>query len=176
MSEKVVAYEESIRVPLFVAGPGVGGPRDVPAIVLNTDLAPTIAALAGSVPQAPVDGRSLVGFLGGPPPASWRQRFLVEHWGTGHAMDVPTYVAVRTGPDDTYPSRLYVEYSGDPLWPAGLTGVELYDMSPMGDPHQSDSRHGDPERIVERITLHYQVERLRWCGAPGAPTCEAAEQ
>jgi arylsulfatase A-like enzyme len=176
MSEKVAAYEESIRVPLFVAGPGVVGPRDAHAIALNNDLAPTIAALAGATPAAPVDGRSLVGFLGGPPPASWRQRFLVEHWGAGDPRDLPTYVAVRTGPDDAYGNRLYVEYSGDPLWPAGVTDTELYDMSPMADPYQTDSRHGDPGRLLERIALHYQIQRLRWCGAAGAPTCEEAER
>ena len=44
---KLTAYEEDIRVPFVVRGPGVPAARTVSSIVLNSDLAPTFAALAG---------------------------------------------------------------------------------------------------------------------------------
>jgi arylsulfatase A-like enzyme len=97
---------------------------DTDHLVLNIDLAPTIAGLAGV--EAPlVDGRSLVPLLAaeaGP----WRRDFLVEHLeGTN---PVPTYCAVRSG------SHLYVEYR---------TGErELYDL--RTDPFQLIDLAGQP--------------------------------
>jgi N-acetylglucosamine-6-sulfatase len=56
---KYTSYEEDIRVPLWVRGPGVPAGRVVADLVLSIDLAPTFAELAGArLPQA--DGRSLV--------------------------------------------------------------------------------------------------------------------
>ncbi len=57
---KVVPYEESLRVPLFVRGPDVpaGAVRRQP--VTTVDLAPTILDLAGATPGRDVDGRSLM--------------------------------------------------------------------------------------------------------------------
>src|SRR5215218_3148632 len=44
---KVRPYEESVRVPLFVRGPGVAPGSTIKKLALNTDFAPTIADLAG---------------------------------------------------------------------------------------------------------------------------------
>jgi N-acetylglucosamine-6-sulfatase len=176
MAEKLVAYEESIRVPLYIAGPGIAGPRSVDAMVLNNDLAPTIAELAGALPQSPIDGRSLVPLLTGARPADWRKRFLVEHWSSGDAVDVPSYAAVRTGPDDLYPNRLLVEYFGDPIGPRDVTALELYDVT--ADPQQMESRHADSSDAAkaELAVLHLLLQRLRSCGATGASLCGAAER
>ncbi len=183
MVEKLVPYEESIQVPLYVAGRGVAGGRTVDALVLNNDLAPTIAALAGAQPTSPVDGRSLVAILGGETPADWRTRFLVEHWVWGPLsdddpatdLDVPTYAALRTGPHDApYPNRLYVEHFNDPTAPDRVTDVELYDLNVDGP--QMDSLHLDPLRAEERARLHEHLTRLRSCGMAGAPGCQSLER
>ena len=42
MADKWLMYEESIRVPLLIAGPGVTPGRAVEALALNIDLAPTL--------------------------------------------------------------------------------------------------------------------------------------
>ena len=58
-SGKVLPYEESIRVPLLMRGPGVprGEVRD--QLVANVDIAPTVLEAAGaSAPWIP-DGQSL---------------------------------------------------------------------------------------------------------------------
>jgi N-acetylglucosamine-6-sulfatase len=77
---KWTAYEEDIRVPLIVRGPGVSKGRTLPHLVLNNDLAPTFADLAGIKTPSFVDGRSLKPLLSGEPTAEeqWRQAFLVE--------------------------------------------------------------------------------------------------
>jgi arylsulfatase A-like enzyme/Tfp pilus assembly protein PilF len=53
------AYESTIRIPLIVNGPGLR-PATVTALAGQADLLPTIAALLGLEPSAPVDGRSLL--------------------------------------------------------------------------------------------------------------------
>jgi arylsulfatase A-like enzyme len=78
---KLTAYDEDIRVPLIVRGPGVPEGRTVDRIVLNTDLAPTFADLAGAEVPDFVDGRSFAPLLGtGEAPAGWRTAFLVERY------------------------------------------------------------------------------------------------
>src|SRR4028118_230185 len=64
------AYEEDIRVPLGVRGPGVPEGEKLPHMVLNNDLAPTFADLAGVDPPKFVDGRSLAPLLAETPPPS----------------------------------------------------------------------------------------------------------
>jgi arylsulfatase A-like enzyme len=174
MSDKSVAYEESIRVPLYIAAPGVAGPRTVDAIVLDNDLAPTLAELAGAVPSPPADGRSLVPLLAGPAPAEWRKRFLVEYWTSGDLVfDVPSYAAVRTGSGDVRPQRLYAEYYAEALAPATVTDLELYDLTV--DPYELQSVHADPGRLFERDALRAQLAGLRTCGTTGAPSCPSLE-
>jgi N-acetylglucosamine-6-sulfatase len=58
-------------------GPGIAGGSVVNPMVRNTDLAPTLAELAGVTPPAFVDGRSFRLLLDGRQ-AQWRQSFLIE--------------------------------------------------------------------------------------------------
>jgi arylsulfatase A-like enzyme len=170
---KEVAYEESIRVPLYVSGPGVVAGQSVDAIVLNNDLAPTIVDLAGAVPGLSMDGRSLVPLLQGSVPPDWRRRFLVEHLCTNIGHDYPTYAGIRTGPTDVYPSRLYVEYFGGLLQPNAVTDRELYDLTV--DPDELTNVQADPTRATEEAALHAQLATLQTCGPTGT-SCQSAEQ
>ena len=74
------AYEEDIRVPLLVRGPGIPEGVTLDHFALNIDFAPTITDLAGVVPGRLMDGRSLAPLLvrDTPPPQNWRKDFLVE--------------------------------------------------------------------------------------------------
>jgi len=137
-NEKLTPYEESIRVPLIVRGPGVAGPGIRGHLVLNIDLAPTIAELAGMAAARAGDGRSLVPLLGSNPPLpeAWRQDFLIENW-EGGSVQIPPYHALRTR------DHLFVEYQ---------TGErELYDL--RTDPYQLESLHdqADPS-LVRRLS------------------------
>lgn len=77
---KWTAYEEDIRVPLVVRGPGVPADRVLDHMVLNSDLAPTLADLGEAEEPPFVDGRSFRPLLASRPVAEedWRQSFLVE--------------------------------------------------------------------------------------------------
>jgi arylsulfatase A-like enzyme len=170
LQQKELAYEEAIRVPLMVYDPrtpAACGNRTLTRFVVNTDLAPTIAELAGVAPPPgfTMDGQSLVPFLeptNNPTcdsallPAG-RRRFLIEHWEKASAAPWPTFFAVRTS--DTH--EMYLE--------AETGESEYYDLNPLNpgyDPWQRTSTH-------EGCTVHCDVlsgllEDLMICG-PASP-------
>ena len=170
---KGMPYEESIRVPLLVRGPGVRA-GVVDALASNIDLAPTIAELARVDPaEVPdfVDGRSLVPLLRGKEPERWREATLVlaadrrEPVGfVGEVGDEPRnpgFAALRLK------DRVYVEYP--------RTGErELYDL--RDDPYQLTNLapSADPADL-ERLSAW--LAALVACGSDpdDATTCAAAE-
>jgi arylsulfatase A-like enzyme len=125
LRDKRDPYDPSIRVPYVVRYDRAirSGIRDR-HLVLNLDLAPTIADVAG-VEAPDAEGRSLLPLLGSRS-APWRMDFLIEHlqWREG----IPSYCGVRSH------RYLYVAYE---------TGEEeLYDLA--ADPYQLHNRAGDP--------------------------------
>jgi arylsulfatase A-like enzyme len=56
---KLTLFEESLRVPLLVAGPGVPAAASSPCAVELLDLFPTVAGLAGVAPPPGLEGRDL---------------------------------------------------------------------------------------------------------------------
>ena len=77
---KQTPYDEDIRVPMIVRGPGIPAASSTTGIGMNIDLAPTIAALAGARTPSFVDGRSLVPLLRAPTASRrWRTAAFVEH-------------------------------------------------------------------------------------------------
>jgi len=154
---KIWPYEESIRVPLVVRTPWAESGTTDSHLVLNIDIAPTLAALAGITPPKPVDGRSLVDLLRGrSPPKGWRTGFVVEYLAEGPSgRRPPAFEAVRT---DRY---LYVEYENG--W------RELYDLPE--DPYELNNRTEDPSFRPIRQTLESRLRQLLASGTgPGTPT------
>ncbi|MDQ4043499.1 MAG: sulfatase [Actinomycetota bacterium] len=149
-SGKDRAYEESARVPLFVRGPGLAPGTEAEGLALNTDFAPTFAALAG-VNFPNTDGRSLLPLMHGTPP-SWRSSVLLEGF---VGKEDRVYAAVRT---ERYK---YVEY--------GNGEEELYDL--QNDPYELESIHesADPSLLGD---LKGELEALKECAGDG---CREAE-
>lgn len=69
-------YEEDIRVPLWVRGPGIDADTTVTELVGNVDLAPTFLDIAGLAPDPDVDGRSFKPLLEGST-VPWRNKYLI---------------------------------------------------------------------------------------------------
>ncbi|MDO8539940.1 MAG: sulfatase-like hydrolase/transferase [Opitutaceae bacterium] len=76
MTSKVLAYADSIRVPLMIAGPGLK-PRVEPGLALNIDITPTLLELAALPASKTMHGRSLVPLLRDANSA-WRDAFVYE--------------------------------------------------------------------------------------------------
>ncbi len=74
---KSAAYEESIKVPLLMRGPGIPAGETRAQLVSNLDVVATIVDLAHAHPDVPLDGRSLVPLFGGAE-APWRGALLFE--------------------------------------------------------------------------------------------------
>jgi len=179
---KWTAYEEDVRVPLIVRGPGVPAGRTLEHLVLNNDLAPTFAEIAGAGEATPpfVDGRSLRPLLGDDPLPTddWRSAFLVE---AATELLGPTAVPPLSGdplPEDwrhapredwgrpgleavRSKDHLYVEYGNDER--------ELYDL--REDPYQLDNLYEAADAKLLR-RLKGRLEVLRGCSGDN---CHAAE-
>lgn len=157
-SEKYAPYEESIRVPLMVVGPGVPASRTVTEVVGLLDLPPTLLELAGAsravIDQG--DGRSLVPLLRPEGAAvSWRESILIEHFGGGSPFRVRSYSGLRSASD------VYLEYaSGE---------KEYYNLAE--DPYQLMNKAGSlPVSTLKKLSE--RVAALKNCA--GAE-CRAAE-
>jgi N-acetylglucosamine-6-sulfatase len=149
---KVWPFEESTHVPLIVRTPWTTSAQRNNQPVLNIDLAPTIADLAGITPGLPEDGRSLVPFLHGEQ-VPWRHAFLEEYLGKDLLKKggPPPYVAVQTR------RNLYVEYKNG--W------RELYNLKK--DPWELNNLAGDPHTKPLRAMLSQTLHRLY--NAPPTP-------
>ncbi|HEY8466492.1 MAG TPA: sulfatase [Solirubrobacterales bacterium] len=138
---KAVPYEDSIRVPMFVRGPGVARGAVARELVANTDFAPTMIAIARGEAALPQDGESLLPALAHPERVSGRAIPLESFRPDG-------FRGVRT---DRYS---YAERTA--------TGeVELYDL--RADPYQLESVHDDPRYERARAALAELTETLASC-------------
>jgi arylsulfatase A-like enzyme len=134
-------YEESIRVPLMIRGPGMPPGEKVIRVTVNADLAPTIVDAANATPGLRMDGRSLIP-LARNPGLDRRRGVLIEE---------PTFKAIRT---ERY---LYAQYS---------TGErELYDLKL--DPYELRSRQATPAYARTRSRLATRLQQLKNCAGAG---------
>ena len=148
LTGKIVPYQESVRVPMYMRGPGVPN-RESNRLVANIDIAPTIYATAGVTPSYTVDGRHL---LTGPR----RQELLLEHlldrFGAGGGMglrNMPAWASLVTE------SEQYISYS---------TGEEeLYDLE--SDPFQLTNLAPETDLSARREAL----DAVRLCAGSECP-------
>lgn len=123
---KQSAFEEDVRVPLLVRGPGVPAGATSSALVANVDLAPTFAALAGVEVPGFVDGRSLADLFHGEAEGADRTAVLLEHW----PADVPLADVVDASP------------AGASTTDTSTTDTSRPDDSPADDPPADTSQGG----------------------------------
>jgi N-acetylglucosamine-6-sulfatase len=142
-------YEEDIRMPLLVRGPGIAAGSTTNKLTLNTDYMPTFLDLAGSQIPAYADGRPLRPVLNGSV-TTWRSAVLPE----AAANYSPAYEGIRTISTVGAPARKYLEYSG---------GVkELYKLDT--DPYKLTNLYNPtapPADLVSRL------QALKGCAGKG---------
>ncbi len=149
-SFKMHIYDESIRVPLEMRGPGV--PRGVTTdpMVTNADLAPTILQVATAAsPGLVMDGRPLIPVAQHPSIERGRE-LLVEDPRATTESQLPGFEAIRT---ERY---MYAEF---------ITGeTELYDL--QSDPFELQSLHDDPAFDSIKAQLADHLHQLQDCSGP----------
>jgi arylsulfatase A-like enzyme len=153
---KDTAYEEDIRVPLAMRGPGIPAGMKVQGMALNIDLAPTFAAWAGVEPPAFVDGRSLMPLLEDPG-APWRRSFLIQRLGleSDERLEPANALAIRTE------RHTYIAYNNGER--------EMYDLS--ADPEQAESIEPTADRaLIDALAA--RLTELRSCAGQGCRELE----
>jgi arylsulfatase A-like enzyme len=142
-------YEEAIRVPLEMRGPGIPAGTTVDDLAINADIAPTILDVAGATAGRAEDGRSLIPFIEHPKRRHGRE-LLIEQYGSSpdeEGQAGVTYVAIRTT------RYKYVEN--------GTGEIELYDE--LNDPYELTNLHGNPDYAVVEAALASRLASLRTC-------------
>jgi len=157
-TSKVLAYEESIRVPMIVAGPGLKARTDK-HLVLNVDLAATVLDIAGVAAPRTMHGRSLLPLVRGRETA-WRDDVVYE--APTPALGSWPLLAVRT--ERWKYIRTYAKADR-----SRVAFEELYDL--RADPHEmrnlaADERcAGALRKLSARLDEHVKAAGLR-LGAP----------
>ena len=134
---KTRIYEESIRVPLLMRGPGIPRGVTINDLAINADLAPTIVDVANATPGLVMDGTSLIPVAQQPGTTQGRELLIEE----------PSFEAIRTG------RYMYAEH--------GTGETELYDL--QKDPFELQSRHNAPAYASVRAQLAARLQQLKDC-------------
>lgn len=152
MNGKRFHYDESLRIPLYMRGPGLPRGVVVDTAVTVPDLTATIFAATGVEAPRPLDGVDVLPWIDAPtqvrvvPVAAWRAV------GVGLTA-LGMYAGVRVGP------WTYVEYRRG--------GVELYDRN--ADPYEIHNLADDPAHARVRAALASLTARYRDSGGETAP-------
>lgn len=153
LTSKVLAYEESIRVPLIVSGPGLDG-RVCDELALNADIAPTILELAGVAAPTNAHGWSLLPLIRGRK-TTWRKSFLYE--AIEPELGSCPILAVRD-------KRSKYIQTLDPQERSRVVFEELYDLAT--DPAEMRNLAGEKAHEAAVARLREELERLRESLAP----------
>lgn len=150
--DKRLAYEESIRVPLLMRGPGVGAGKTSDALVTNIDVAPTILQAAGIAVPTSMQGKPLNGLLSGSGDFA-RDAVYAEYYPEHKHPGIPGWEAVRTT------THLYVTYPD-----LGVQFDELYDI--VADSHQMNNllQPGSAEQLPDATKQLQEQMRRRLQG------------
>ncbi len=146
-SGKESFFEESIRLPLVVRGPGVVHAVNT-KLVSDVDIAPTIVDIADAHQTVTFDGRSLVPLLEGADP-TWRTAVRMD--GT---LDYDPLIPGTPGFDAVRTTRYtYVEHDNNQK--------ELYDL--LIDPYELLNKAGTPAYTSVQADLATRLGQLRNC-------------
>jgi arylsulfatase A-like enzyme len=188
---KKIVYEEVIRVPLIVSGPGIPRGEQREQLVNNLDLVASIVDWAGAEPQRQLDGKSMVPIIRDPS-APWRSHLLV-HGQASHTLAVDIdrtinrFSAVRTNrwvfsrnklAGATYDFAKWLPFAVSVSQPLGIVPLlgaivfavwgqpapiveELYDL--QADPWQLENKIADPAYASVIATLRARVDTLSTC-------------
>ncbi len=146
-------YEESVRVPLIMTGPGLPAGRVVRDEVSLVDVAPTVLELLGLPPEPRFEGRSLLSRLG-----------------DGDATDVVLELPPTGSVIDARRHSAGLLYDGIKVLATRRSreGSEAFDLR-----HDPAEMHPDPPAIAQEATmLRARLERRRHALATRAGTAE----
>lgn len=141
-------YEELMRVPLLVRGPGVAAGAVRSELVSLVDVLPTLCALAGVESDAAFDGASFVPLLRGEP-VVWRDAVIGEYQGKQRWSSPIRMIRTAT--------HTFTRY--------GTGECELYDL--VADPDELRNLAGNPVHAAVESALAHRLNE--WIVAHNDP-------
>lgn len=191
---KLNTYDNDIRIPMVIRGPGVAPGSSFWFPASNADVAPTLLGLAGLPTDPSMDGRSVLHQLldaadpallpatrehvgGGGDGRAWKSFQLIEYMSlgkvtrNGHDIDEPesnTYRSLRfvnsTLPGLEYQNALYAEFTDLDDW--GLEDMKWFEFFNLDeDPWEMTNLYATLSNVT-KAALHATV--LREWGCRGA--------
>ncbi len=146
--DKRFMHEPSIRTPMLIRYPKMVRPGStVDEMVTNLDIAPTFLELAGIQVPKRMQGLSMVPFLKGEKPETWRKDWLYEYYEYPGPHNVRKNRGVRT---DRYKFIHYYETPEE---------FEMYDL--QEDPGELHNLYGDPRHSGLARQLRRRIDELR---------------
>jgi N-acetylglucosamine-6-sulfatase len=146
---KSAAYEESIKVPLLMRGPGIPKNETRSELVNNLDVVATIAELAGATPRLVLDGRSLTTLFANAN-APWRSAMLLQSPISHVQQSRARFTGVRTA------TLKYVRYDN------GFE--ELFNLE--ADPNEIHNEVTNLTYAGDLAVLRGLDDRLKTCAGP----------
>ena len=142
-------YEESFMMPLIVRWPGkIPAGKENRELVQNIDYAPTFLDLAGTSPEKPMHGTSLVPLLEGDDQLPGRDALYYHYYESKAIHRVAAHIGVAT---NRY--KLIHFYEEDTNY------FELFDLKK--DPDELTSVYGKSEYAKVQRDLHQRLGELR---------------
>jgi arylsulfatase A-like enzyme len=153
---KGTPYEEAVRVPLVIRGPGVAKNQVRSEITSNVDILPTVLDILGQQPDERIDGRSLRPLFGPKVEgAEWRRAIALESRHEARNQGVPAFGALRS---ERYK---WIEYENGER--------ALYDLA--NDPHELTNVYGTENAALGEVLATWLRDLLVCHGA----MCERIE-
>ncbi len=160
---KRTPHESSIHVPLVLEGPGFNRSLEIPELVSQVDLAPSLLAAAGLPAPSSMQGRSFLPLLDRKI-AGWRNEvfFEMSEYTTGRGLRTPRYTYAVAAPrlpgwkpvprSDSYVEYMLYDLYADPYQHVNLAGRVPYEKV------SSDLRARILTRISEVSGLHPEIK------------------
>lgn len=155
--QKQSLFEESARVPLIVAAPGMkANGKSSPRIAELIDVYPTLAELCGLTPPENLPGQSLAPLLADPTAPRDKPALTQVFRGGGGGKGKKAKDKAKAGGFPGYSLRTerwrYTE------WDEGRQGVELYDH--QSDPQEYTNLAKDPQHAMAVKELSAKLREL----------------
>ena len=172
LQDKRWIYDESMRMPFIVHYPKMIKAGQITDLLINnTDLSPTMIALAGGKAPETMQGHSFLNTLEGKPEVDWRTATYYRYWMHIIHHYVPAHFGIRTKeyklvfyygsfwrPKEDY-SKFYwaaqydgIERNTPPAW-------EFYDLN--NDPEELHNKYNDPAftEIIDKLKDELKKQR-----------------
>lgn len=150
--DKRFAYEESFRMPLMMAGPGIAKGAKIEQLTQNIDFAPTFLDMCGIAVPEEMQGESFKKLLDGKMHPDWRNSLYYNYYEFPAEHSVRRHCAVNFRSHDGEEDWKLIHFYKENEW-------ELYDLN--ADPTEIRNIYGKPGTEAVTVKLKKKMKELQ---------------